>query len=415
MMTNLYPTSSVSSVVLPASASFTEVDIGDNPLPFGIYTSNEFKQGCSDQVSFVYHKLGGDVLDIELTKYDVFAAYEDATLTYSYLVNLYQARNAIHSALGTTTGSFNSDGELSGSDASLQNAELKYPRLNFGYIRNMAGAFSGEANVGGHYTVYTGSVNMQPGVQEYDLQSALEGNPEFSGIVNGGKVLVKKVFYKTGRAFWSLYGIYGGLNMIGNFANFNSYSSDTSFDIMPTWEMKQNVMNLEDRMWTRTSHFSYELRNNKLRIYPIPYGNSPEKIFFEFVVPNENPWVENSGSSFSTDGVNNINSLPFSNIPYENINSIGKQFIRSYALENCKETLGLVRSKFSVIPIPNENITLNGSELVASAKEAKESLKEELLKTLEETQYFSLSKKDAEMASDLNKILQNTPLGIFVG
>jgi hypothetical protein len=417
-MPSLYPTSSTSSLVLPATASSSEVDTATYPLPFGIYTSSEFKEGCADQVAYVYRKMAGDVLDLEITKYDVFAAYEDAVLTYSYLVNLYQARNALNSALGSKTGSFDSDGELSGSTTGILHAELKYPRLNFGYIRNIAGTFSEEAGVGGHHTVHTSSIDITDYVQEYDLQKSLQDSTIFSGSVSGKKVLIKKVFYKTGRAFWSLYGMYGGINIIGSFANFNSYASDQTFEIMPVWEMKQRVMELEDRMWTRTSHFSYELRNNILKLYPTPSGGTPTKIYFEFIIPDEGPWTETSGSVYSSStisGVNSINTLPFSNIPYENINSIGKQFIRSYALESCKETLGMVRGKFSTIPIPNENITMNGPELIANARETKEKLKDDLLKTLEETQYFSLSKKDAEMAEDVNKILQKIPLGIYVG
>lgn len=51
-------------------------------------------------------------------------------------------------------------------------------------------------------------------------------------------------------------------------------------------------------------------------------------------------------------GINNLNTLPFGNIPYQNINAIGKHWIRKYSLSLCKEILGQIRSKFSQIPIP---------------------------------------------------------------
>ena len=45
------------------------------------------------------------------------------------------------------------------------------------------------------------------------------------------------------------------------------------------------------------------------------------KFWFEYVVQTD-PWEEDasSGGKANTDGVNNMNTLPFANIPYKNIN-----------------------------------------------------------------------------------------------
>jgi hypothetical protein len=285
-----------------------------------------------------------------------------------------------------------------------------------GYARKIAMGFSEEAFMGGNRNVYTGSFDCINGQQDYDLQSICE---TISGsLVGQKKVLISRVFYKTGRAFWSLYGIYGGLSFVGNFLNYNSFSSETTFEMVPSWEMKARTAMIEDRLYTRTSHFSYELKNNKLRLYPAPINGFPQKIWFEFVIPNEGgnlPWVETDSSvTTGLNGVNNINLLPFANIPYEKINSIGKQWIREYCLACCKEILGLVRSKFQTIPIPNENITLNGSDLVSQAKEEKKQLRDELTKILEETQYFTLSKLNAGMVEDAENVIKKIPLGIYM-
>ena len=80
--------------------------------------------------------------------------------------------------------------------------------------------------------------------------------------------------------------------------------------------------------------------------------------------------------------MNNMNTLPFENIPYENINSIGKQWIRRFALALCKETLGQVRSKFGTVPIPGESVTLNGAALLSEGKDEQEKLRAELKETL---------------------------------
>ena len=110
-----------------------------------------------------------------------------------------------------------------------------------------------------------------------------------------------------------------------------------------------------------------------------------------------------------------MNTLPFANIPYENINSIGKQWIRRFALSLAKEVLGLIRSKISHIPIPNENIQLNGEQLISNTKDEQEKLRQELKDVLDELTYPTLLKTDAELVENSNKIHKVIPSGIFVG
>ena len=83
----LTPASSSPTNILPsvtsAATAFTF------SYPFGIYNSGGplesqyFASGAADQVAFTYKRLGGDVLDIELSEGNVFAAYEEAVLEYS--------------------------------------------------------------------------------------------------------------------------------------------------------------------------------------------------------------------------------------------------------------------------------------------------------------------------------------------
>ena len=110
-----------------------------------------------------------------------------------------------------------------------------------------------------------------------------------------------------------------------------------------------------------------------------------------------------------------MNTLPFDNIPYNNINSIGKQWIRRFALALAKETLGLIRSKFGTIPIPGESVTLNGEALITQGKEEQEKLRTELKEVLVEMEYEALLKSDVELVEAASKILQHSPLAIFVG
>ena len=87
------------------------------------------------------------------------------------------------------------------------------------------------------------------------------------------------------------------------------------------------------------------------------------------------------------------------NIPYKNINSIGKQWIRRFALSLCKEILGHVRSKYATIPIPGESLTLNHSELLSQAKDEQQQLKDKLSEMLKEVEYKELVKYDSESAA----------------
>jgi hypothetical protein len=114
-------------------------------------------------------------------------------------------------------------------------------------------------------------------------------------------------------------------------------------------------------------------------------------------------------------GVNNVNTLPFDNLPYQSINAIGKQWIRKYALALCKEMLGQIRGKFTTIPIPGESVTLNHSELLSQAKEEQTELKEKLTEMLKEMEYTELVKLDNEKADATANVFAKSPLPIYVG
>jgi len=421
---DLDPKSQTSAVVLPATGTLTSVT---GTLPYGIYsTSGDFVSGAADQVAYVYKKLGGDVLDLEITEGNVYASYEEAVLEYSYLMNIHQSKNVLSDFLGNTTGTFDQDGELK--DGDLKNTlsgthvTLKFPEFNFGYARRVADGISEEANIGGNSTVYSASIETTANVQDYDLQTIVESasadvNSSFYGKVgenpNFTKVLVKRVFYKTPRAMWRFYGYYGGLNTVGNLSNYGQYTDDSTFEVIPVWQNKLQAMAYEDALYTRLSHWSYELRNNKIRLFPIPSANDVKKIWFEFTVPSDS--FAEGEVKIGMNGINNMNTLPLANIPYENINSIGKQWIRRFALSLAKETLGQVRSKIATIPIPGESVTLNGPALISEAKEEQEKLREELKGVLDELTYSKLMESDAGLVDNANKIQEKIPLAVYVG
>jgi hypothetical protein len=425
----LTPSSTVSISRLPVTGTVDNVNSADNPLPYGVYIEhasteealNAFKEGAADQVTYVYKKLGGDVLDIEITEYQVYAAYEEACLEYSYLVNVHQAKNVLGSVLGAGTGSFDSDGELLSGDAlSGSDIGLKYPKYEFESALRIGDSVSTQAGLGGTTPIYSASFDVVTGQQDYDLQEIISGSAALSSSypyfekVGDKRVTIRKVYYKTPNAMWRFYGYYGGLNTVGNLSYYGQYSDDSTFEIIPTWQNKAQAMAFEDAIYTRTSHYSYEIKDNNLRLFPKPYTGGPRKYWVEFTVKSD-PWTEEAGKEDGAGGVNNINALPFENIPYDKINSIGKQWIRRFALALCKEMLGLIRSKFATIPIPNETVTLNGPALVAEAKEQQNLLRDELKTVLDELTYEKLAEKDSNISESAQNVLKNIPPSVFVG
>jgi hypothetical protein len=432
----LTPSSKTSSVVLPVTGTLTRVDSSSNPLPFGIYTNRnsdeqsreDFISGAVDQVAYVYKKLGGDVLDVEITEYQVYAAYEEAVLEYSYIVNLHQTKNALGSSLGDMTGSFDQDGELrtahDGDKADLsaslggQRIELAYPKYDISFEKRVGDRMSTEANIGGSQPIYSASIDTVSEQQDYDVQALIfsasttdSTAPYYGTLSDAGsgkkKINIKKVFYKTPHAMWRFYGVYGGLNAVGNLSSYGQFADESTFEIVPTWQNKSQAKQYEDHLYTRLSHYSYELKNNNLRLFPTPQTYSPDKFWVEFTI-DEEAWNEQDDRRVGVKGINNMNTMPFANIPFNSINAIGKQWIRRFALALSKEMLGLVRSKFGSIPIPGESISLNGSDLVSQSKEEQTALRDELT-------YQKIAESNAAIAESTGKTLQGAPLPIHVG
>jgi hypothetical protein len=409
----LTPTSTTSAIILPGTGSTGDVAAA---LPLGVYSSSaQFISGATAQVAFTYKRLGGDILDIELTAKNVYANYEEAVLEYSYIVNRHQSKNALGSALGMATASFDHKGEVS----SGTGVALKYPKLTFDYAFKMGDKFATEAGIGGTEPIYSASITTIADQQDYDLQnivsaSAAAGGVPYAGLVGDKRIKIRQVYYVSPRQMWRFYGYYGGLNVVGDFHNYGQYADDSTFQVIPAWQNKIQAISYEDHLYTRTSHYSYEIIDNKLRLYPIPQTVSPEKFWFRFTIETNSPFTDDVESG--QNGVNNMNNIPFENISYESINSIGKQWIRRFALALSKETLGQVRGKFGGnVPIPGDNISLNASDLLGQAKEEQAALREELSKILDETTYSKLIETDKAMVDNQNAIVKNSPLKIFVG
>ena len=204
------------------------------------------------------------------------------------------------------------------------------------------------------------------------------------------------------------------MNTVGNMSTYGMYGDDSTFEVIPAWHNKLQAMAYEDAIYTRNSHYSYEIKNNQLRLFPIPSTMTPDLMWVEFTV-KQDPWEEEDDRLDGAEGINNMNTLPLANLPYKNINSIGKQWIRRFCLAVVKETLGEVRSKFASIPIPGQSVTLNGSALMTQAREEQKSLIEELQKILDELTYQKITEIQNEMSKNTQEMVRTYPYFIYTG
>jgi hypothetical protein len=324
----LTPVSQTSKNILPETGSVANVT--STAVPFGVYlNSTDFLSGAADQVNYTYRKLGGDLLEIELSEEQVYTAYEEATLEYSYLVNIHQAKNSLGDSLGATTASFDHLGEYKAgalsSSLSGGNVALKYTKFSYGYARRFGDAAATEATVGGTQNFYSSSFTLQDDVQDYDLISAISSSVASGSLPStidfeNKRIMIRRVYYLSPRAIWRFYGYYGGLGATGNLSTYGQFADDSTFQLVPVWQNKAQAAEYEDAIRTRTSQYSYEIRNNKIRIFPIPPSLlNNKKMWFEFTVDG-NAWEDDDDRPSGVDGVNNMNTLPFANIPFGSIN-----------------------------------------------------------------------------------------------
>lgn len=404
----LDPTSQLSSKKLPPTGTYSNVT---TMLPDLVYTSSAFITGAVNAVALAYDYYAGNILDIELEERNIYRAYQLAVLKYSYLVNTHHAKNILYEMLGFQTATFSSNGVIvSGSDISLKN-----PNFSLAYARNIGATFGGEIGVGGNIPTYSASFARVIDQQDYDLQEIIGESSEFSGIVAGRRMIVKDVYFKTPYMNWRFFGGLGGYGAVAGFNSYNSYANRSTFQLTPVWEDKLRFANFEDALWTRTSHYSYELINNKLRLYPIPSNISPEKFWIRFSV-DDSPLSASSGiTSSSIDGINNLNTMPLGNLPVENINGPGQMWIKEYFLALVAKELALVRGKFGSIPLHGgRSITLNSADLLSTGKEDLKDLEEKLIKLLDDMARPELAKKKQEQIEANTALLAHVPLFIHV-
>jgi hypothetical protein len=381
--------------IWPGSGSFSS----GSSTPFGFFDSDsKFRSDAPKVAEWCAKRLGYPIVDVELQDINFFACLEEAVNEYSSQVNQYRAKENLLSLQGSSL------------DLDLSNTNMNANMQNF---VNIAKDYGTEALSGGKVTVYTGSFEMVSGQQIYDLGDDSKVTLESGSVSNG--VTLRRVYHTQPPAIIRYFDPFvgtglGSQQMMQTFG-WGNYSPGVSFMMQPMFDDLLRLQAIEFNDKIRKSSYGFHVDGQRIRLYPIPSGNDTgTKVYFDYTLDSE----VNSPIAASN-VVSDLSNAPFGRLTYTNINSAGKQWIARYALALAKEMLGAVRAKFSSIPIPGADVTLDGSDLRNEASAEKESLLTQLTEMLESTSRRSLMEARKEESEFLEETLNRVPRPIFIG
>ena len=381
--------------IWPGSSSFST-----GSTPYGFYdTDTEFTSSADQFADWSAKRLGYPIVAVELQEAQFYACFEEAVTEYSAQVNQFNIRDNILALQGQETGS--------GADKT----DLTHRKLTPTLGRNiqLAEQYGTEAGVGGTVDFKSGSISVTSGSQVYDLNSLIADDVE-----DGNAIEVRKVFYEPSPAITRYFDPYAGTgdgsyNMLDSFG-FGNNSPAVQFMLMPMYADILKVQAIEFNDQIRKSAYSFELQNNKLRIFPNPTDSYTLHIKY-LVKKDRDSTLKGTNQGVISD----VSNAPYNNMEYQHINDVGRQWIRKYGLALCKELLGTIRSKYASLPIPNAETTLDGDTLRNEAVAEKEVLMTQLREMLEQTSRRALLEADKDEAEFLNEKLAKVPYPIYIG
>jgi hypothetical protein len=391
--------------IWPGSSSFSS---GSGDTPFGFYDGQtDFATDADKVADFCAKRLGYPLVDVELQSGSFYTAFEEAVTTYGNELYAYKVRDNQLTLEGLPT-------------SSVLTQSLITP--SFEPIVRLTEMYSAEAGSGGNVPWYSGSFVLTSSVQDYSFQTFMTQS-NITGSLGEFGIEVKRVFYQGAPAITRYYDPYAGTgfgyqNMFDSFG-FGGMSPAINFLMMPLNYDIQTIQAIELNDMVRRSNYSFEIHNDKLRIFPIPNfsdtcdaDNPPHRIWFEYIIRSQR--IESSIKNTPT-RVTNVSNAPYANPNYNYINSIGRQWIFEYTLALAKEMLGYVRGKYASIPIPNAEVNLNQGDLISAATAEKVALLERLRNYLDETSRQALLNRRASEAEAKMTELQQVPYTIYIG
>ncbi len=382
--------------IYPGSSSFVPGN-----TPFGFYDYDVQFQADADRVTtFVARRLGYPIMEVELQDLNFYAAFEEAITTYGNELYAYQVRDNMLSLEGAPTSS------------NLNNALIT---PNMAPIVRLSQQYASEAGAGGNITYYSGALALTAGVQEYDLAEWAVSQSI------SGSIEIKSVFYQEIPAVNQMYapyglGAFGGLGGVpaaGIYGGIYGGGYGGGYLMMPAAFDAAVVQGIELSNTIRLSSFTFNIINNKIKIFPIPNDQDTRGGFLWFEYLKNEERITNG--LIQTNTVTNPSNVPYGNPTYNQINSIGRQWIFEYTLALCKEMLGYVRGKYSTVPIPDQNMTLNQADLLTAATAEKQALIERIRAYFDETSRKSLLERRSQESDFRKQEINNVPMTIYIG
>jgi hypothetical protein len=368
--------------------------------PFGLYDNDStFQSDAPKFASWCAKRLGYPIMAIELQDSQFYACFEESITEYSSQVNQFNIRENLLSLRGQATGSAN-------------NVTHKRVTPNLSDAIRISEQYGSEAGVGGTIDMKSGSISIRSGSQVYDL------NRLYADVSESGKAIeVRRVFYEAPPAVHKYFDPYAGTgagsyNMLDGFG-WGNMTPAVQFMMMPIYADILRMQAIEFNDQIRKSAHTFELINNKIRIFPNPDTNYT--LHFQYILKEdrENPLqVPYSGSA---NVVSDYSNVPYNNMEYQFINDVGKQWIRKYGLALSKELLGMIRSKYGSIPVPNAETTMDGDTLRGEASAEKDALVLQLRENLEASSRKMMLEADSEESTRLQEKLNKVPLPIYIG
>jgi hypothetical protein len=367
--------------------------------PYSIYDSDSaFISESVDVAKYVAKKLGHPVMQLEFNSSSIYACFEESISDYSQYINNYNVKNWLWDHYGTTNRESGSMGTGS--------VEPMHPRLGMAFA--LSEQYGEVVGIGGSTDMYSGSITLKDGTQVYDLetQASLEKT--------GSRLEIHRVFNYGPASITRFYDPLGGSfdqrNMLDSMGMGN-VSPAVSFIMRPLHQdiTRANAIETNDRI--RKSAYSFELINNKLRIFPIP-KKVGDKIWFQYYLRDEK--TANS-ETHTINKVSDPSNVPYKFITYSEINANGRQWIRKMTLASSKELLGIIRSKYASMPLPDGDVSLDGEGLKAEGREEKINLIDELKEFLDSVSLSERARLEQEQADANQSVLSKAPLGIYIG
>lgn len=362
--------------------------------PFGFYDNDlDFQVDAVKAAKFCGTRLGFPLMDVELQSGSFFACFEEAVSTYGNEVFQYKIRENYLSLEGASTGS-------------SANKKIINPTLD--RIINISKNYGTESETGGYVDRFSGLLALTSSVQEYNLDEWATAQ----GIEGG--IEIRRVFYEAPPAILRYFDPYAGtgtgIQSLMDAFDFGSYSPGINFLLMPASFDLLKIQAIEFNDQIRKAAYSFQIVNNKLTIFPVP--KQPGMLKFEYYKISDK-----KAASFleGSDLITNVAEVPYSNPSYIYINSVGRQWIFRYTLALAKELLAYVRGKYTTVPVPGSEATLNQADLLTDARSEKEALLTSLREMLDQTSRSSQLERRAGESENLTKTLNGVPMTIFIG